>query len=128
MKNTLILALTFIAINAWAKTDDKQGQLLYKYACSTCHAPKKAKGLGAPAAFDKAAWETRIAKATKAVKETHRFKTVDDYFLYHIQLGKGLMHHGGLCKESQLKHKELACDEAGYLSAIKYMRGSGTAN
>lgn len=123
MKKVLLLALCLVASNGFAMTVKEQGQLLYKYACSTCHAANKAKGLGAPEAFDKKAWANRIANAKKIVESTHRFKTVDDYFLYHIQLGKGLMHHGGLCNESKIKHKEMVCDEASYLAAIAYMTG-----
>lgn len=122
MKKYVCVLLMCVSFSLWAKVDNKNGQRLYNVACSICHAPQKAKGIGAPPAFDKEAWTKRVAKAKKVVEETHRFKTVDDYFLYHIKLGKGLMHHGGLCQESQLKHKGLKCDEAEYLAAIQYMR------
>lgn len=121
MKRIMILGLWLCSAYAIAQPTMEKGKLLYQHACSHCHAPSKAKGLGAPAAFNSKQWGARIEKATKEIKDNHRFKTVDDYLLYQIQLGKGLMHHGGLCSETREKHQNLECDEDAYLSAIDYM-------
>ncbi len=101
----------------------KQGKLLYDSACSACHSPKKAKGLRAPAAFDLATWKALRKKALAAV-EAGEFKSVDAYFLRQIKIGRGLMHHGGLCRESSDVKKSIRCNDADYLAAIEYMSHS----
>lgn len=98
-----------------------QGVALYQAACSVCHAPEKAKAIKAPAAFDALAWQQRFKQAKKEAKDNFKFKTAADYFLYQIHIGKGLMHHGGLCNESKAAHPNLDCSDASYLQAIEYM-------
>lgn len=63
----------------------------------------KSKAMHAPAAFDASAWKLRYKNAKNEVKENPTFKTTDDYFLHQVTIGKGLMHHGGLCEESKLR-------------------------
>lgn len=100
-----------------------QGKALYKAACSNCHAPDKARGLKAPPAFNRAVWQAIKTKAAVQVKSDKRFKTVDDYLLYQIKIGRGLMHHGGLCKETQVGKTKVSCEDTVYLEAIQYMSG-----
>lgn len=119
--SSLLLTVAILP-TAFAKVEtNKSGVLLYGAACSNCHAPNKAKAVGAPAAFDVKAWQSRYQHAKHEVKDKFRFKNIDDYFLYQVTLGKGLMHHGGLCEESREQHPYLTCDEKSYLEAIHYM-------
>jgi len=101
-----------------------RGRALYQAACSTCHAPDKARGLKAPPAFNRAAWQAIKTKAAVQVKVDTRFQTVDDYLLHQIKIGRGLMHHGGLCKETQVIKAKVSCDDKAYLEAIDYMSGA----
>lgn len=79
----------------------QQGMELYQAACQLCHAPDKAKAMKAPAAFSVNTWQQRFKQAKKEVKNSKQFNNIADYFFHQISIGKGLMHHGGLCKESQ---------------------------
>lgn len=101
---------------------ENMGKSMYQLACKNCHAPNLAPAIKAPAAFDKKAWDKRFNQATKEVeKNPKRFKNPFDYLLYHVKMGKGLMHHGGLCNESDKVDKD--CSDAAYIDAIKYMSG-----
>jgi len=97
------------------------GKFLYNAACKTCHEPAKAKSIKAPAAFDVEAWKARFNNAKHQVNNKFKFKNINDYFLYQVKLGKGLMHQGGLCEESKNNNPNLNCSDQAYLAAIKYM-------
>lgn len=103
------------------KESREEGKKLYEHACITCHEPAKAKLMDAPPAFDGKAWQQRYQHASDQVKKKFNFKNQDDYFLYQIRLGKGLMHHGGLCEESKVQVPDLKCTDEAYLAAIQYM-------
>lgn len=121
MKRLLLFMLLFYPLHhAFAENKPEQlGQITYQMACQSCHAPDYAKGLKAPAAFDKKAWQMRITKARQAVKEDERFDNEYQYLVYQVKIGKGLMHHHGLCLE-KAKDKSHCSDEA-LTQAIKYM-------
>ena len=96
------------------------GQTTYQNACKTCHSPTMAKGMHAPAAFDKKAWNIRFKQAKYAAKENPtRFPPAMSYLLSHVKMGKGLMHHGGLCHESDAPNKD--CSDEALMAAILYM-------
>jgi hypothetical protein len=118
-----LFALTqaFATVPGDASTSNGVGKRVYEFACSNCHAPKAAKVMRAPAAFDAAAWKSRVAQAKKIVAEQpNRFKNVDAYFLHQVKIGRGLMHHGGLCFETQKTNKD--CSDSALMEAIYYMR------
>ena len=120
MKRILPVIL-FSIINASAQAEDL-GKATYQIACSNCHAPALAKGMGAPAAFDKKAWKARFKTATIEAKDNpQRYKTPLDYLLNSVINGKNLMHHGGLCHESTVHSKN--CSRTAYIQAIRYMSG-----
>ncbi len=96
------------------------GKRLYNQACANCHAPDKASAIKAPPAFDEKTWRNIQKNAALAVKN-HQFKTIDDYFLYQVKIGRGLMHHGGLCRETKEAINDIDCDNKDYLAAINYM-------
>ncbi|KTC86567.1 c-type cytochrome [Legionella brunensis] len=99
---------------------DDLGRTTYEIACQNCHAPKLAKAIKAPAAFDKKAWNIRFKHASiEAKRHPARFKTAIDYLLYSVKLGKGLMHHGGLCNEASIPDKN--CSDEALIQAIHYM-------
>lgn len=118
MKNLLSIALfAFFSLSAIA---DDLGKKTYDMACQSCHAPKLSKSIKAPAAFDKKVWDLRFKQAKKAVKEnSSKFKTPTDYLLAHVKMGKGLMHHGGLCNEAEVANKD--CSDQAFIDAIHYM-------
>lgn len=96
------------------------GKTTYEIACQNCHAPKLAIGMHAPAAFNKMAWGERFKKAAIESKNNPiQFKTSTDYLLYRVGIGKGLMPHGGLCKEANVPHKN--CSNKAIIEAIYYM-------
>ncbi len=97
------------------------GVLLYQQACQICHSPERAKAIKSPAAFNEAAWAKRFALAKKEVGQNKRFKSVNAYLLHQIRIGKGLMHHGGLCKETNAIYQNVNCSDKAYLQAIQYM-------
>lgn len=121
-KQTLVLLLSAGVFFSGHTVALNKGQLLYQKACQLCHQGSKAKAMKAPMAFDKKVWQKRVQDAKKAIAENKRFKSVDDYFLYQIKIGRGLMHHGGLCHESKGLDKSLDCSDQSYLEAIAYMR------
>ncbi len=49
-----------------------------------------------------------------------------DYLLYKVSIGKGLMPHGGLCKETEVPNKN--CSDKAIAAAIYYMAGMTTNN
>lgn len=106
---------------AYADTNN-MGQKLYNATCQRCHSPQLAAGIKAPPAFDKHAWRIRYAHAQKMAKQyPDKYKTAWDYLLTHVKMGRGLMAHGGLCKESGLTTED--CSDKNLLAAIKYMSG-----
>lgn len=113
------LASIVYAIHSTAIADNL-GQTTYEIACKNCHAPQLASGLHAPAAFDKKAWAVRFEHAKiEAEKKPARFKSAMDYLLYSVQIGKGLMHHGGLCNEADMPGTQ--CSNEALIQAIRYM-------
>lgn len=122
-KSQLALSIIAVLFNSliFAKAHQKAGIELYQAACSVCHSEKRAKAIGAPTAFVPAIWQQRKKNAKQEVYKKFNFKNVNDYYLYQIKIGKGLMHHGGLCQESKLTHPKLQCTDKAYLAAINYM-------
>lgn len=117
MKNSLFILL--IAFTTPLIASDL-GRKTYEITCKTCHAPPFAKGMHAPAAFDKKAWSIRFNKAEIESKDhPDQFKTAMDYLFYKASIGKGLMPHGGLCKEADVPHKN--CSDKAIKEAIYYM-------
>lgn len=96
------------------------GETTYQVACKNCHAPHLAKAIQAPAAFDKKAWDVRFKTAEDASKNNpKRYSSAMQYLLIHIKMGKGLMHHGGLCHESNIPDQD--CSDQALSEAILYM-------
>lgn len=117
-----ILAATFFSIIHVGSFAENLGKVTYQMACRNCHSPVLAKGIGAPAAFDKMAWNKRFKKAKAEAKNNPlRYKTDVDYLLNSVINGKNLMHHGGLCHESTVPEKN--CSNAAFIQAIQYMSG-----
>lgn len=117
-----LLTILLMAANTVALANNL-GQTTYQIACQNCHAPKLAKAMKAPAAFDKKAWDERFKQARLEVKDNpQRFKTPMDYLLYRVTIGKGLMQHGGLCKEASVPNKN--CSNEALTQAILYMSGN----
>lgn len=121
MRIIITLSLLSLSIITHAETtgQNQLGKTVYLNACSTCHAPKVAKGMKAPAAFDAHAWNERFIKADRAAKQqAERYPTAMDYLIAQTKIGKGLMHHGGLCAESGAHPN---CSDKAYQQAILYM-------
>jgi len=117
----IILSLALIAFNSQLLANDL-GKETYEITCKTCHAPKVAPGIHAPAAFDKKAWGIRFdMAAAESKKHPKQFKTAIDYLLYRAHIGKGLMPHGGLCHEVKVANKN--CSDKALMNAIYYMAG-----
>lgn len=117
MKGIIFIILYVISYNIYAKD---LGETTYNIACSNCHSPKLASSIGAPEAFNKKDWRTRFKNAKIAAKkEPDRYSSPIDYLLQHVKQGKGLMHHGGLCNEAQVKNKN--CSDEALTAAINYM-------
>lgn len=116
-KISLVLFLSAMQAASFA---DDLGKKTYEIACQNCHSPSLAKGIHAPAAFNKKEWDERFEMAAiKAKQKPERFKSPMDYLLYSVTIGKGLMHHGGLCNESDVANKD--CSEQALIAAINYM-------
>lgn len=114
-----VMALVLSMVTTVAIGEDL-GKITYETACKNCHAPNLAKAIKSPPAFDEKAWKVRFDKAgIESKNNPSQFKTPLDYLLYSVKIGKGLMYHGGLCKESELP-KENCTDEA-FVGAINYM-------
>lgn len=104
---------------------DEQGKTTYQLACKNCHAPQLAQAIKAPPAFDKKAWDERFKQAELEVKnDPKQFKTPVDYLLYSVKMGKGLMYHGGLCKEANAGKQN--CSDDALIKAIHYMSADET--
>jgi cytochrome c5 len=118
MKNlfwTTLLLAAYTVVQA-----NNLGKITYEIACQNCHAPQLAVGLKAPAAFDKKAWNARFKNAAlEAKKNPNQFKNATAYLLYSVTIGKGLMHHGGLCKEADIPNKN--CSDDALIQATRYM-------
>ncbi|STX44213.1 putative Cytochrome c, class I precursor [Legionella donaldsonii] len=122
---TILLSL-LIAFSSTLIASDL-GKKTYEMTCQTCHDPRFAPGMHAPAAFNKQAWAIRFNKAIMESKNNPtRFKTAIDYLLYKVGTGKGLMPHGGLCKEADASNKN--CSDEAIAAAIYYMAGMPTDN
>jgi cytochrome c5 len=118
MKN-LFWATFLFAVHTIVQADNL-GKTTYETACQNCHAPNLAVGLKAPAAFDKKAWDARFKNADlEAKKQPARYKNAMAYLLHSVTIGKGLMHHGGLCKEADIPNKD--CSDEALTKAINYM-------
>lgn len=117
----LLLLISNTTCVAATSTNENPGKALYQTTCKLCHAPEKAEAMKAPAAFNVEAWQQRFTLAKQKIKTSTQFNTINDYLYYQISIGKGLMHHGGLCKESTQLNPNLKCDKADYLAAIDYM-------
>ncbi|KTD74164.1 c-type cytochrome [Legionella tucsonensis] len=117
MKKLLAILLCVLCTSVLA---DDLGKNTYAITCQSCHAPQFAIGMKAPAAFDKKAWNTRFKNAELEVKKNPtEYKTAMDYLLYSMKRGKGLMPHGGLCKEADVPKKN--CSDEAFIQAIHYM-------
>lgn len=117
MKKVFLIIICIIAYKIYAAD---LGETTYRISCSNCHAPKLASSIGAPAAFNKKDWHQRFKNAKVAyTKEPDKYKSPLDYLLQHVKQGKGLMHHGGLCNEAQVKNKN--CSDEALTAAINYM-------
>jgi len=81
MKKLAVMAAVVAAMSANVNAFDVDAK--YKQACAACHAMGVA---GAPKAFDKAAWEPRIA-------------TGMDKMVASVTNGKGAMPPKGLCMD-----------------------------
>ncbi|CDZ77262.1 Cytochrome c5 [Legionella massiliensis] len=117
-----ILFILFIAFNGTLLASNL-GKQTYEMACKTCHDSQVAKGMHAPAAFNNKAWAKRFKKAAiESINHPSKYKTAMDYLLYSASIGKGLMPHGGLCKEAVMYHKN--CSTQALADAINYMSGN----
>lgn len=121
MKHLMLVSL-LCGVSTGALADDL-GKTTYQIACQTCHAPQLATALKAPAALDKKEWDARFENAKLEVKNNPKeFKTPIDYLLHSVKMGKGLMHHGGLCNEADIPNKN--CSDEALIQAIHYMSGN----
>jgi cytochrome c5 len=119
MKKSLIVVLMFFFGSITAMADDL-GKKTYELACKNCHAPNLSLAIKSPAAFDKKVWKKRFEQATLEAKNNPKqFNSAMDYLVYSVKIGKGLMHHGGLCKESDVSNAD--CSDKALIAAIMYM-------
>lgn len=117
----LTICALFVYLNASYANAVAKGKALYQAACQNCHRPQVAASMEAPAAFDVKQWDRRFEMASKEVKQhPDRFQSVKQYLLYQVTIGKGLMHHGGLCKETG--GIQMDCSKDALWDAIMYMR------
>lgn len=115
----LLFTILLSAIHAVVLADNL-GKKTYEIACKNCHASQLSKAIKAPAAFDKKAWDERFKQAKIEVKNNpQEFKSPINYLLYSVTIGKGLMVHGGLCKEADIPNKN--CSDDALIQAIHYM-------
>jgi len=94
MKKLAVMAAAVAAMSANVNAFDVDAK--YKQACAACHAMAVA---GAPKAFDKAAWEPRLALGM-------------DTLVASVKNGKGAMPPRGLCMD---------CTDDQYKQLINYM-------
>lgn len=97
MKKIAVLVTILSALSVNAGAFDVEAK--YKQSCSVCHAMGVA---GAPKAFDKAVWDTRMAKGM-------------DKLVASVTNGKGAMPPKGLCND---------CTADQYKQLIEYMATS----
>ena len=122
----MILAMLLFVLSKVLMATDL-GKKTYDTICKTCHAPRVALGIHAPAAFDNKAWAKRFKiAAIESKANPGRFKSATDYLLYKVSIGKGLMPHGGLCKEANVPHQD--CSDKAIVDAIYYMAGRTVDN
>lgn len=121
MKKACLLSLLCLSTSLFAEKTPSRGVLLYEQACQLCHSPERSTSIKSPAAFNDKAWAKRFSAAKKEVGPGKRFKTVNQYLLHQIRIGRGLMHHGGLCKETNAIYQNVDCSDKAYLEAIEYM-------
>ncbi len=115
----LLYFIVLCGVNISVLADDL-GKTTYEIACKNCHSPQLATAIKAPAAFDKKEWDIRFKNAKLEAKNNPKqFKTPIDYLLYSVKIGKGLMHHGGLCNEADVPNKN--CSDEAMIKAIHYM-------
>lgn len=119
MKIKCLIVLAMFPLTAIATGQENLGKIVYEKACANCHSADKAKAINAPAAFDKKAWQMRFENAKKHIGPEAPFKNAYDYLVYQVKIGRGLMHHHGLCLESSLPKSY--CTNPAYIAAIKYM-------
>jgi cytochrome c5 len=116
----ILIVILFSIIQGNAFAVDDLGKVTYQIACSNCHALNYSKAMGSPAVHDKKAWKQRFKNAQQEVKRNpHKYKTSLDYLLHSVINGKKLMHHGGLCHESNVPKRN--CSDAAFVAAIQYM-------
>jgi cytochrome c5 len=117
MKILTVCALIVYSVMAQA---NELGKKTYDAACKNCHSPRVAKSMKAPEAFDEAAWKKPMIAAQKATQnDPKKYPSAMSYLLYQVKIGKGLMHHGGLCKESGIKQD---CSDDALQKAIHFMK------
>ncbi len=122
----IIVFILFITLNS-SLIASNLGKETYEITCQTCHSPLFAEGMHAPAAFNKQVWAVRFKNAEiEAKKNPAEFKTAMDFLLYKASIGKGLMPHGGLCKEADAPRKN--CSDKAIAEAIYYMAGITAGN
>lgn len=117
----IVIGFVLVLYHALLQADDV-GRSVYALVCQRCHSPKYAAAIGAPAAGDEEAWRPRLKRA--AIESKHHpdeFKRPMDYLLYKVRKGKGLMPHGGLCRETGVSQHN--CSDEAYVQAIGYMSG-----
>lgn len=116
-----LLAIILVLSNGVLWASDL-GKKTYDITCKSCHSPEFSKAIHAPEAFNKKAWDERFKNAEiEAKNNPTQFKTAKDYLLYRVSIGKGLMPHGGLCKETEVPNKN--CSDEAISQAIDYMAG-----
>lgn len=122
----ILLLVLLITFNNLLLANDL-GKTTYDITCKTCHAPRPAKGIHAPAAFSKKEWDARFkVAAIESQKNPGQFKTPMDYLLHKVSIGKGFMPHSGLCKEANVPKKN--CSDKAMIEAINYMAGRDHTN
>lgn len=98
MKKLMVLMTASIALAA-SQTQALDAEAKFKTSCAACHAPQTAAMLGAPAAFDAAAWAPRMEKGM-------------DTLVKHVTEGFNAMPPRGLCGD---------CSADDYKALITYM-------
>jgi cytochrome c5 len=119
MKLNIGYIILLAMVGVVAAEPSKDALELYSKACSTCHAPEKASALGAPAAFSQTDWAPRMENAAQHSGSSTEFKDAYAYLLDSVKRGRGLMAHGGLCKDN--KALQALCTDDNYIATIKYM-------
>lgn len=117
MKSKFFLLLNlFTAVLAFAASEPRSGEEIFKQACATCHATQFP---NAPQAHDVAAWQHKYAISQAQAKQIDpslsgkdlEAKT-DDVLVSKVKNGNKAMPPKGLCND---------CTDQEYLNAIKFM-------